>query len=344
MPPRHTEEEQADFAKALVSIAEQGSLSQPEVDTLSVLDGADLDRFREVWAALPAGARARLIVALRGTAEERLRLDFTALNHLALEDADPQVRLAGVRSAIEDRSPALLNKLLELVSSDASVEVRFAAAEDLARFTLLGELEDLEPEVTTDLKKRLLNVVRDQNQAARVRGSALAALGYFSDGDNAKELASGFSDPILRLGAVRAMGRTADPRWTDRLMPVLGSDDPQLRLEAARALGVKGPPTATFRIALRLGAPSLLAVALGGAGFSDVMVERWPVVARYDTVNAAVLQAMDHTGTRELMELLSRDSERRMSRSLAQRWQKYADQGGVKLPGEQLVAVGAKSA
>jgi HEAT repeat protein len=237
MPPRHTEEEQADFAKALVSIAEQGSLSQPEVDTLSVLDGADLDRFREVWAALPAGARARLIVALRGTAEERLRLDFTALNHLALEDADPQVRLAGVRSAIEDRSPALLNKLLELVSSDPSVEVRFAAAEDLARFTLLGELEDLEPEVTTDLKKRLLNVVRDQNQAARVRGSALAALGYFSDGDNAKELASGFSDPILRLGAVRAMGRTADPRWTDRLMPVLGSDDPQLRLEAARALG-----------------------------------------------------------------------------------------------------------
>ena len=115
-------------------------------------------------------------------------------------------------------------------------------------------------------------------------------------------------------------------------------------LEAARALGVKGPPTATFRIALRLGAPSLLAVALGGAGFSDVMVERWPVVARYDTVNAAVQEAMDHTGTRELMELLSRDSEKRMSRSLARRWQKYAGQGGVNLPGEQLVATGAKPA
>jgi HEAT repeat protein len=33
------------------------------------------------------------------------------------------------------------------------------------------------------------------------------------------------------------MGRSADPSWTDRLMPVLGSEDPQLRLEAARALG-----------------------------------------------------------------------------------------------------------
>src|SRR5437879_4020141 len=175
MPPRLTEEEQADFAKALVSIAEQGALSPPEVDMLSVLDGADLARFTEVWAALPAGARARLIRVLHGAAEQRLRLDFSAVNRLALEDADPQVRQAGVQSAIEDRSPALLKKLLELVRSDPSIEVRFAAAEDLARFTLLGELDDLEPEMTAERKSRLLSIVRDQNQAARVRGSALAA-------------------------------------------------------------------------------------------------------------------------------------------------------------------------
>jgi HEAT repeat protein len=207
------------------------------VDALSVLEGADLERFREVWAALPPGARARLIRVLRGAAEARLRLDFSALNHLALEDDDAQVRLAGVESAIEDRSPALLQKLLQLVSADPSVEVRVAAAEDLARFTLLAELEDLESESTERLRNQLFHIVHDQNQSARVRASALAALGYFSDVDSARELAAGFSDPTLRLGAVRAMGRTADPRWTDRLMPVLGSDDPQLRLEAARALG-----------------------------------------------------------------------------------------------------------
>src|SRR5258708_3798166 len=129
MPPRHTEAEQADFAKALASIAQQGALSQEEVDMLSVLDGVDLARFTDVWAALPAGARARLIRALHSTALTRLRLDFSALNHLALEDADPQVRLAGVVSAIEDRSLALLKKLLQLLSSDESVDVRFAATE-----------------------------------------------------------------------------------------------------------------------------------------------------------------------------------------------------------------------
>jgi HEAT repeat protein len=237
MPPRQTEEEQADFVRALQSVADQGPLSQAEIDALSMLEGPDLGRFREVWSGLPAGARARLIRALHHAAEQRLRLDFSPLNRLALEDGDAQVRLAGVMSALEDRSPALLRKLLDLVRTDPSTDVRQASAEDLARFALLCELEDLDDETSTRVRERLLEVVRDSEEAPRVRASALAALGYFSDVDNAEELAGGFKDPALRIGAVRGMGRSADPRWTDRLMPVLGSDDPQLRLEAARALG-----------------------------------------------------------------------------------------------------------
>lgn len=212
-------------------------MSQPEIDSLNVLEGADLARFRDVWAALPAGARARLIVALRGAAEQRLRLDFSSLNRLALDDPDATVRLAGIRATIEDRSMALLRKLLDLVANDPSTDVRRAAAEDLARFTLLGELEDLDSETNSQLRAGLREAVRDENQAPGVRAAALAALGYFSDVESAEDLATGFSDLALRLGAVRGMGRNADPRWTDRLMPVLGSDDPDLREAAARALG-----------------------------------------------------------------------------------------------------------
>lgn len=237
MSLRNTEEEQAVFDHTLTQVAEQGPLSPEEVDTLSMLEGADLARFHEVWAKLPAGARARLPRALRGAAEQRLRLDFSALNRLALDDEDPQVRLAGIQSAIEDRHPALLRKLLDLIQSDPQAEVRWAAAEDLARFTLLAELEDLDAEASSQLRAVLQGVVRDASQAPRVRGSALAALGYFSDTETAHDLLFGFADPVLRLGAIRAMGRSADSRWTDRLMPVLGSDDPDMRLEAARALG-----------------------------------------------------------------------------------------------------------
>jgi HEAT repeat protein len=237
MPPRQTEEEQADFARALQSVADQGPMPQAEIDALSMLEGADLKRFREVFAGLPAGARARLLHGLHGAAEQRLRLDFSAVNQLALEDADPSVRLAAVQSALEDRSPRLLDRLLDMVRSDRSVDVREAAAEDLARFTLLAELEDLDGDSAGRLREALREVVGDQKQAPRVRSAALATLGYFSDMVVAELLAAGFVDPQLRPGAVRGMGRTADPRWTDRLMPVLGSDEPSLRREAARALG-----------------------------------------------------------------------------------------------------------
>jgi HEAT repeat protein len=235
--PRHTEAEQAEFQKALQSVADEGPLSSTEVDALSVLEGADLDAFRAVWQRLPGAARARLIRGLHGAAEKRLRLDFSALNGLAIDDADERVRLAGVECAIEDRSPQLLARLVELVRTDPSSQVRRSAAEDLARFALLGELDDLDPQSTRTVRERLLEVVHAEDEEPGIRSSALAALGYFSDDGMMRELAEAFTTPALRLGAIRGMGRSADPRWTDRLMPVLGSEDPQMREEAARALG-----------------------------------------------------------------------------------------------------------
>ena len=237
MPLRQTDEEQADFVRALQAVAEQEPLPQAELDSLSMLEGGDLTRFDEAWSTLPAGARARLVRGLRDAAEQRLRLDYSGVNRLALDDKDAEVRLAGIQSTIEDRSPALLAKLMDLVRSDPSVDVREAAAEDLARFTLLAELQDLDSDSTSALRETLAGVAADADQAPRVRTASLAALGYFSDTDTAERLATAFTDQTLRVGAVRGMGRTADPRWTDRLMPVLGSEDPQLREEAARALG-----------------------------------------------------------------------------------------------------------
>jgi HEAT repeat protein len=237
MPPRQTDQEQADFANALQSVADQGPLAQAELDALSVLEGDDLDRFREVFSNLPADARARLVRGLYGAAQQRLRLDYSAINRLALDDIDARVRLAGLQASLEDSSESWFEKLLVLVRSDPSVDVRWAAAEDLARFTLLAELDGLDAETTSRLRSVLFEVVADESQAPRVRTAALAALGYFSDVPVAEQLAAAFGDPMLRIGAVRGMGHSADPRWTDRLMPVLGSEDPALRREAALALG-----------------------------------------------------------------------------------------------------------
>jgi ubiquinone/menaquinone biosynthesis C-methylase UbiE len=115
-------------------------------------------------------------------------------------------------------------------------------------------------------------------------------------------------------------------------------------LDAARALGVKPPPTATFRLALRLGAPAHLEAALRKAGFAKVVVQRQPLVARFDTVDEAMGVVLDSGGARELMNLMAGDSEARMRSSLERRWRKYAVRGGVRIPGEQLVAAGAHPA
>jgi HEAT repeat protein len=237
MPLRQTEEQLAEFANALRLIAEEEPLPEPEVASLSVLEAEDLDRFREVWAKLPAAARIRLLRGLRGAADKRLWLDFNAVNRLALDDEDPSVRLAGIQATVEDRSLALLNRLIEVLRHDPHLELRAAAAEDLARFVLLAELSDLDEDASTRLREQLSEVVHDAHEDQHVRSAALAALGYFSDAAMMEQLATAFKTPALRLGAVRGMGRSADPRWTDRLMPVLGSDDPQMRVEAAHALG-----------------------------------------------------------------------------------------------------------
>ncbi len=233
---QNPEEKRAALDSALRKVAEQGDLSVEDHDALSVLEGADLESFRTVWSKLAAPARARLLRTLRDVAEQRLRVDYSTLNRLALSDEDAEVRLASVESAIEDASPALLDRLLDMVRTDPSCEVRRAVAEDLARFTLLGELESLHPASVQQLREVLQAALSDPNEDPGVRSSALAALGYFGDEAIMQELRNGFTNPELRLGAIRGMGRSVDPGWTDRLLPVLGAEDPQMRLEAARAL------------------------------------------------------------------------------------------------------------
>ena len=133
--PRRTDEEQADFQRALGSVAEEEPLTAADLDALSVLEGGDLQAFRQVWAGLSAPARARLVRGLRGAAEERLRLDFSSVNQLALDDPDERVRLAGVECALEDRSPALLDRLVQLVRGDSSAREKSACSSSVRRGT-----------------------------------------------------------------------------------------------------------------------------------------------------------------------------------------------------------------
>lgn len=113
-------------------------------------------------------------------------------------------------------------------------------------------------------------------------------------------------------------------------------------LEAARALGVRPPPAAHLRIATKLGVPGRLFRPLHAAGLQHVTVERVAAAAHYDALSTAVEEAMDHPGTRQLVEMMPAGSERRFANSLTKRWRRYCDSDGVTLPGEQLVGAGMR--
>jgi len=136
---------------------------------------------------------------------------------------------------------------------------------------------------------------------------------------------------VLRPG-----GRIAATVWSS------SARNPRLAdpLEAARRMGARPGPGAVYRVALRLGSAVRLRSALRAAKFSDVSVERWPVIARYQRLEEAVAEAIDHAGTRELLAMLPAGSEGRLRRSLLRRWTKLAGQDGAAVPGEQLIASG----
>lgn len=235
--PRQTEQERADFDAALNAVRAESSLTRASLVGLSHLEGPDLDTFRGAWESLTAPARERLVRRLHRAATELPRLDFSAVNHLALRDPDASVRLAGVQSALEDASPDLMHRLASLAEHDPSSDVRAAAAEDLGRFALMAELEALAPEQAREVRVLLFRLLDDPEATPGVRSAALAALGYFSDGAAAERVDAGFADASLRLAAIRAMGHSADPRWTERLISMLEDEDAEVRLEAASALG-----------------------------------------------------------------------------------------------------------
>ena len=172
-----TPEQQAAFAAAVEKVGSEDPLTRADEDALSVLLPPDVERLRETWAGLAACARERLVRSLHAAAEKRLSLDYSPVNQMALDDGDPEVRLAAVESALEDHSEALLRRLAQMVRGDPDIKVRRAAAEGLSRFALLAELDTLGEQGASLVRTTLFEVLQDEREESGVRARALAAIG-----------------------------------------------------------------------------------------------------------------------------------------------------------------------
>jgi HEAT repeat protein len=229
-----------DPQRAIAHICDESApLSATRLYLLSHLSEDGLTLLAQSWSAIDAARRRRILTALIEIAEANVTVDFGGIFRLGLSDEDAEVRALAVDGLWEDRSPALADTLLELLSSDPSILVRSAAATGLGRFVLLAELEEVEERLGTRIVEALWKVIQDPSEALEPRRRATEAISY-SGREGVHELidqAHRHASEKMRISAVFSMGRSADPVWGPTVIGELGSSSPEMRFEAVRACG-----------------------------------------------------------------------------------------------------------
>jgi HEAT repeat protein len=225
------------FNEALQLVAAGEPLREEHYLQLSHIAGDRLGGFKNVWDNFDTAQRLAILKRLREHEENDLRLEFNEVYHLAMQDPDAELRLAGIDAIIEDKSGWLFGHLSKLLESDLDERVRERAGRALAPFAQSVELGEWEEEDADELEALLMRIVRRPQEPINVRGAALEAAGHLSTPEVAAEIDDAFHDDALKLDAIRAMGHSGEPRWLSRLLRVIEDDDPKIRLAVAIACG-----------------------------------------------------------------------------------------------------------
>ncbi len=207
---------------------------------LSGLSLEDQERLELIWSRLPDPIRQKLIHELVEIAEADYEMDFAFLFRLALNDPDPEIRATAIEGLWEDEDVRLVTPLTRHLLTDTDLQVRIAAAQTLARFILLGELEKIRSRPFEVACQALIQAFYRRGENLEVRRRALESLAYASLSEVPRMIEESYAEgeEPLRISAVFAMGRSADRRrWGDIVRQELHNSNPNMRYEAARACG-----------------------------------------------------------------------------------------------------------
>jgi len=229
-----------EFEHALDMIQETRSeLHFPSLYGLSSLTGDESERFREVWFHIGVEQKHRILQALIEIAETSLLVDFGAVFRLCLGDEDARVRALAIEGLWEDRDWHLASILTRLLREDPVAEVRAVAATALGEFVLQGELQDQAQVRVARVREALFEALEPSREPLEVRRRAMESLAYASDDRVPALIEAAYYDEeaSMRVSALFAMGRSADPRWAPLVLQELQSSHPEMRYEATRACG-----------------------------------------------------------------------------------------------------------
>jgi HEAT repeat protein len=231
------------FEDYLFQLADEAQpLSIASLYRLSSLAEDDLALLEIAWLSLPERRRYEITRHLADLAESNFEVEFEALFWIGLRDSQAQVREAAIDGLWISEDAKLVAPLLNLMLKDPAPNVRAAAASSLARFVLLGELEEMPASysaVVQSMLDALRVVIANPDEDIDVKRRAVEAISYSGADDVPDIILAAYHSPDerMRVSALCGMGRSADERWIDAVVQTLDDPNPELRYEAARAAG-----------------------------------------------------------------------------------------------------------
>ncbi|MGA9349280.1 MAG: HEAT repeat domain-containing protein [Anaerolineae bacterium] len=230
----------SDFEELLQQMGDTESrLSISSLYSLSGMNRAEALLFQKAWPLIAVERRRQIINFLVEIAEASFEVDLGQIFRFCLDDEDERVREAAIEGLWEDDDAALINPLMTLLRDDPSISVRAVAAISLSRYVLLGELDKIKARLFALVREALLETIHSPFEDLEVRRRAIESIAYSSEEGvrNIIETAYYDEDEKMRISAIFAMGRSADPYWADLVMSELESSSPEMRYEAAMACG-----------------------------------------------------------------------------------------------------------
>lgn len=205
----------------------------------SDLSRSDAASVRENWTAIPIERRRAVVSNMVDLAENNLSWQLGRILRIALEDEDAQVRRLAIQGLWEDAESDLLGPLVDTLRRDEDDDVRAAAATALGNYVLAGELDELDAALAMRVEQALLEVLRNEDESAQLRGRALEGIAYSGEMGVRELIEEAYYSPleVLRVSALVAMGRSADVHWRSYARAELQNPSVAMRAEAARACG-----------------------------------------------------------------------------------------------------------
>jgi len=214
----------------------------PAPDLLRMLSGLpekNIARAGKAWHGLPLEVRHELVRSLSRTASDDLAMDFSAVFRIAMEDIEAEIRAISIAGLDETDDVRLVPAFVQVLQNDPSEAVRVAAANALAKYVLMGELERIRRKLFNTAVLALRESYLNASESPAVRRQALEAIAYTEEHGIPEMIAGAYknADEAMRISAILAMGRSANKEWGKIVRRELSSPIPDMRLSATRASG-----------------------------------------------------------------------------------------------------------